>query len=274
MEIETNQILSVKRITYGNNENQFGDLRLPDGNGPFPVAMIIHGGFWRSQFNLEQMNKLAEAFTAQGIATWNIEYRRVGQDGGGWPGTFLDNAKAIDFLDGLAKSYSLDLTKVITVGHSAGGHLALWLAARDKLPMTSTIHTKIAPFELQGAISLAGVADLRLMHEIHEWKETLFGIVDNPTRDLLAGTPEEQNSRYQEGSPQELLPIGKSLALIHGSLDVNVPIGLSEKFAEKAEASGDTVILKTIPNVEHFGLIQPDSESWPIILKTAKMFLS
>ncbi|WP_408011107.1 alpha/beta hydrolase family protein [Pseudalkalibacillus sp. A8] len=265
---------NFKRIPYGENENQFGDLRLPKGDGPFPVAIVIHGGFWREKFELEHMNKFVEALTAKGIATWNIEYCRVGQEGGGWPGTFLDSAKATDFVRTLAKSYPLDVNRVVTIGHSAGGHLALWLAARHKLPPNSTLQTSKHPLHLKGVISLAGVSDLALMHDIHQWKETIFGIIDNPTRDLMGGLPKDLQSRYEEGSPMALLPIGVPLVLIHGSLDVNVPIGISEHFEKVAKSAGDTVSFIPIPAAEHFKLIVPDSEVWPVILESSRNLLN
>src|SRR5699024_7984400 len=124
-------------IPYGKEEDKFGELRLPLGDGPFPVAVLIHGGFWRDPYKLEQMRPMADSLVDQGIATWNIEYRRVKQPGDGWPHTFLDSAKAVDYIQTLAQEYPLDTSNVITIGHSAGGHLALWLAGRDKLPKES-----------------------------------------------------------------------------------------------------------------------------------------
>ncbi|MFD1705187.1 alpha/beta hydrolase family protein [Siminovitchia sediminis] len=271
--IYTDKKKKIHRAAYGTNENQFGDLRIPEGSGPFPVAIIIHGGFWRAAFDLEQMNQLADALTNHGVAAWNVEYRRVGQEGGGWPGTFLDIAKAADHLRVLAKSYPLDMTRVIAVGHSAGGHLASWLAARHKLPADSELYTSDHPLPLKGVISLAGVCDLELMHDIHQMKETLYGIVDNPTRDFIGGKPEEQKRRYQDGSPRELLPIGVPHVLIHGTLDVNVPVGLSEHFERAAAQSGDSVTLKTIPTAEHFKLILPDMEAWPVLLEAVDTLL-
>lgn len=255
----------VHRISYGGDENQFGDLRLPEGNGPFPVAIVIHGGFWRAKFELEHMNKLAEALTALGIATWNIEYRRVGQTGGGWPGTFQDSSHAVDFLRTLVNAYPIDLDQVITIGHSAGGHLALWLAARHKLPQNSILKNSNHPLRLKGAISLAGVSDLELMHDIHKWKESITGVHDNPTEDFIGGMPVDLQSRYAEGSPIALLPIGVPLVLIHGSLDVNVPVGVSEHFVKAAMAAGDSVVFKSISTAEHFKLIDPESDEWSII---------
>src|SRR5579875_2539599 len=124
-----------ERIFYGDDDEvQFGDLRLPSGPGPHPVVMTIHGGFWRAAFDLQYMGLICNALRGAGIATWNVEYRRVGQPGGGWPGTFRDVARAADHLRALAPRYSLDLARVVALGHSAGGHLALWLAARPRIP--------------------------------------------------------------------------------------------------------------------------------------------
>src|SRR5215813_5200034 len=125
------------RLAYGSNEFEFGELRLPKSPGPYPVAVIIHGGCWMSQYGLTYMGHLSAALTEAGVATWSIEYRRIGNQGGGWPGTFEDAARATDHLRTLAKSYPLDLNRVIAIGHSAGGHLALWLAERKNLPKNS-----------------------------------------------------------------------------------------------------------------------------------------
>ncbi|HEX7064752.1 MAG TPA: alpha/beta hydrolase [Bacillales bacterium] len=158
--------MKVYRISYGDNENQFGDLRLPEGEGPYPVAIVIHGGFWRARFSLGIMARFCEELTNGGLATWNIEYRRVGQEGGGWPGTLRDAAQATDYLRRIGSDYMLDLNRVVTIGHSAGGHLALWLGGRHQLPATSPFYSG-NPLPLKGAVSLAGVNDLELMEEVH-----------------------------------------------------------------------------------------------------------
>ena len=265
---------NVKRIQYGEEANQFGDLRIPEGEGPFSVAIVIHGGFWKAHFELEHMNAFVNALTENGIATWNIEYRRVGQEDGGWPNTFLDSAKAADFVRTLAKSYPLNTESVITIGHSAGGHLALWLAARHNLCPDSNLTSIEDPLKIKGVISLAGVSDLALMHDIHQWKDTMFGIIDNPTKDLMGGSPENYPYRYEQGSPKSLLPIGVPLVLIHGSLDVNVPIGMSELFEKTAKSAGDTVSFIPIPHAEHFELIVPDLGAWPVILDSFNSLLN
>ncbi|WHY85792.1 alpha/beta hydrolase [Neobacillus novalis] len=258
-----------KRISYGCNENQFGDLRLPvAGDGPFPVAIVIHGGFWRAGFSLDHMNPFAESLTAQGIATWSIEYRRVGQEGGGWPGTFQDVSEAVDFVRTLSENDPLDLNRVVTIGHSAGGHLALWAAARHRLPQDSILSRLENPLSIKGVISLSGVSDLALMCEVHYQREIIMKADDNPTRDLIGGNNKDFPSRFAECSPIELLPIGIPLEIIHGSLDINVPVGISEKFAKAAESAGDDVALKVLPNSEHFKLINPETEEWAVVLES------
>jgi acetyl esterase/lipase len=258
--------MTENRVFYGDNENQFGDLRIPQGNGPHPVAIVIHGGFWRARVGLDNMNRVALDLTNRGIATWNIEYRRVGQEGGGWPGTFIDVAKAADYLYTLAESYPLDLNRVITIGHSAGGHLALWLAARHRLPATSVLKTTDSPLSVHGAVSLAGVGDLALMQEVHHIREDRQKLVDNPVFDLLCGDPDTVPERYAEASPIQLLPIGVKQLLVHGPLDIHVPIGISLSYRNAAELSGDDIKMIEIPTAEHFKLIDPDSEAWPVIV--------
>lgn len=159
------------------------------------------------------------------------------------------------------------------VGHSAGGHLALWLAAQHKLSegVISGVPQSLPSFK--SVVSLAGVSDLQMMHDIHQWKETLYGIVDNPTRDLLGGTPEAYKDRYEFSSPHALLPIGVPITLIHGSLDVNVPIGISERFQEVTTKAGDTVVFKRVSTAEHFQLILPSGEAWLLLLEAIKKFI-
>jgi acetyl esterase/lipase len=135
---------ATERIPYGPDPLQFGDLRLPEGPGPHPVVVVVHGGFWRARWDLEHIGHACAALTREaGVATWCIEYRRIGNEGGGWPGTFLDVGAATDFLREIAKTHSLDLDRVVTIGHSAGGHLAVWLAARQHIPKDDSLHTDL-----------------------------------------------------------------------------------------------------------------------------------
>jgi acetyl esterase/lipase len=241
-------------ITYGAESLQFGVLYLPSGEGPHPVVILIHGGFWRAHYDLSLMTKLAEDLANRGIAAWNIEYRRVGNMGGGWPGTLIDVALAADHLHTLAPMHSLDLQRVVPVGHSAGGQLAFWLAARPRLPQDSPLVYTTAPLPLTGAISLAGAVDLRLTWQLD--------LGNGAAAELLDGSPNEQPDHYASASPAELLPISVPQVLIHGDRDDRVPVEVSRTYAQKALAAGDPVTLLELQGVDHFALIDATSDAW------------
>lgn len=241
------------RFAYGNAPQQFGDLRLPKGKGPFPVAIVIHGGCWSAQYDLAYLGNMSAALAKEGIVTWSIEYRRVGDSGGGWPGTFQDVAKAADYVRELAKQYPLDLKRVVAVGHSAGGHLALWLAARHKLPKSSELYSP-DPIALSGVVSLAGIPDLAAAG-------TDTGCGDMPYQ-LMGGRPDQVPDRYKQGSPVELLPLAVRQILIHGQQDKLVPHKLSVDYEARARKSGDEVRLVSVPNAGHFELVVPTTEAW------------
>ncbi|MDO6657031.1 S9 family peptidase [Anaerobacillus sp. 1_MG-2023] len=256
----------MEKFFYGENENQFGELRLPEGEGPFPVAIVIHGGFWRKPFTLEIMREVAEDLTASGFATWNIEYRRTGQEGGGYPGTLTDAAEATDYIRTLAESFPLDLNKVVTIGHSAGGHLATWIAARHRMDKNSELFITDTPLPIHGVVSLAGVNDLEMMHGVHEYRDQVLSLKpNNPTAELLGGSPKEYPERYKNASPVELLPLGVQQILVHGALDINVPIGISDYYQREAEGEGDFVKLIELPSAEHFVLTNTTSFAWETI---------
>lgn len=248
----------VIRSTYGDNEWHFGELRLPEGDGPHPVALIIHGGFWYAQYGLDLMDKMAEDFTSRGWATWNIEYRRIGHEGGAYPGTLTDVGAAADHLRELAEQYPLDLTNVVSIGHSAGGHLALWLAGRHRLPLDSELYVA-TPLALKGVVSLAGVTDLHHMWEVR--------LVNSPVVAFLGGTPEQVEERYKQSSPAQLLPLGVPQILVHGTEDDDVPLALSTSYLPLAQAAGDRVELVELLGVEHYKVIDPASEAWPPIVE-------
>jgi len=244
-----------QRISYGNDPLQFGELRLPNGVGPHPVAILIHGGCWLSEFDITHLRKLAAAITETGVATWTLEYRRVGNPGGGWPGTFQDVARGADHLRVVAKSYPLDLDRVLAVGHSAGGHLALWLAARTKL-------TDREPFRaenpvLPGAVlGLAPAPDLAYLHQ----GAVCGSVIDK----LLGGSPESQPDRYAMGSPMKLVPLGVPQILLLGQHDDNwAPVG--RRYFDRAKAAGDDVRVVEAPESGHFEMIDPDSTTWPLV---------
>jgi acetyl esterase/lipase len=245
------------RIAYGAEPRQFGDLRLPAGGGSHPVVIGIHGGYWRERYDLVHFGHACVALTEAGFATWNIEYRRTEGGGGGWPTTFQDVGAAADYLRVIAPDFDLDLNSVVTVGHSAGGHLALWLAGRHTIAPTSPIYTD-KPLPLAAAVALAGAVDLR-----RTWS---LGLSDNATGLLMGGSPAEYPERYAAGSPYDLLPLGIRQFLIHGTADSDLPLEVSERYEQRAVARGDAATLLTLPDVGHFELIDPTSHIWPTVL--------
>jgi acetyl esterase/lipase len=251
------------RIPYGDDPLQFGELRLPDGPGPHPVAVLIHGGCWLSEYDITHLRSLAAAVTESGIATWALEYRRVGNPGGGWPGTFQDVARGADHLRVLARSYPLDLERVLAVGHSAGGHLALWLAARSKL--TERDPFRAADFLPPGAVlGLAPAPDLAHLHE----KDVCGSVIEK----LLGGSPESQPERYAMASPMSLVPLGVPQILVLGRYDDSwTPVG--RRYFERAKSSGDDVRLLEAPESGHFEMIDPRSTTWPLVTGAMKDLL-
>lgn len=245
-----------KRLHYGTFPSQFGDLRLPRGAGPFPVVVGIHGGWWRAAHGLETQAHLCAALTAAGVATWNIEYRRIGEDGGGWPGTFQDVGSAVDFLRDIAPVHRLDLSRVVPVGFSAGGHLALWVGARHRFAFGHPLWSD-TPLPLKGAVSLAGAADLLRCAQL-QLSESVVEI-------FLGGSPTQVPERYADGSPTELLPLGVPQTLIHGTDDTSVPHEISERHHAAAIARGDVCQLLLLPGAQHFELIDPLASVWDVV---------
>lgn len=236
---------------YGPDEGHVGDLWLPGGAGPHPVTVVVHGGYWRAYYKRDLMDGLCADLAGRGWAAWNIEYRRVGA-GGGWPQTFRDVAAAVDFLDLLADRHPLDLRRIGALGHSAGGQLALWAAARRSLPADAP---GAAPVVVpSGVVSLAGVSDLRLAEELEQGSHA--------TAELLGGAPTECPERYALASPAERVPLGVPQAVVHGDRDVSVDVRISESYVATAKRAGDDVELVRIPGADHFTLIDPASAAW------------
>lgn len=254
-----------RRIPYGSHPLQFGDLRIPDGEGPFPVAIVVHGGCWLAQYNLDYISSFCAALEDEGIASWSLEYRRIGDTGGGWRGTFKDVAAGADHLRELAKSFPLDLTRVVAVGHSAGGHLVLWLAARHRLDAKSDFANN-DPLPLSGVVSLAGVGDLK--------SASVNQVCGESVAQLLGGSPEEVPERYRQASPIELLPLGVPQRLVHGALDEIVPPELSRSYVEVAKGKEDDVELIICPGAGHFELIAPGTSAWQSVRDTIRSLVS
>jgi len=253
------------RISYGSDPSQFAELRFPNGKGPFPLLFVVHGGFWQSGYDLSHIGHLCAAFTSKGMITCNIEYRRIGNPGGGWPGTFQDISLAThNIVQTTSSDLRFDHARTAILGHSAGGQLALWLAGSHRISRGSPLHMNQKQ-AITKSISLAGVSDLRLA-----WKQKLgHGIV---TR-LMGGTPNEFPDHYDAGSPIELLPTGASQALVHGTNDDTVPISQSEAYVEKAENLGDWPTLVKLNGVGHYELIDPESEAWPPVARAVLSLL-
>lgn len=248
------------RIAYGPDSLQFGELRLPAGGGPFPVAIVIHGGCWVHAYAaVQNAAALADALRDAGIATWNVEYRRRDNPGGGWPGTLRDVGQAADSLRAIARRYPLDLTRVVAIGHSAGGHLGLWLAARHKLASTSALHVA-TPLPIHGVVSLAGPGDLR---DFNEYGDAVCGPGTIPR--LLGGSPSEVAERWHDASPSSFLPLGVPQVMLAGEFDRIMPRERLERWAHSARLAGDSVEVIVVPKAAHHEVMSPASVTWPAI---------
>jgi len=242
---------------YGPHRSQRGDLHLPRGAGPYPVIVLIHGGSWRKRYGKIVMRALARDLLRRGWAVWNIEYRRVG-DGGGWPATFEDVALAVDRLDGLHPS--LDLTRVDVLGHSAGGHLALWVAGRSRLPAGAPGAFSSRPrVSLRRVISLAGVCDLAGAYR--EWH-------GGAVRELMGGSPERMPERFAAADPIRHVPLAIPALLVHGVLDEVVSVNISRSYAAAALAAGAELELVEIAGEAgaHRAHIYPRGQIWDAVI--------
>jgi acetyl esterase/lipase len=235
-------------VRYGAHPDQVANLHLPAGDPPFPVVALLHGGFWRDRWDRTLMTPLAIDLARRGFAAWNIEYRRVGQEGGGWPGT-LDDVRAA--LGALASVPEIDATRAVAVGHSAGGHLALWAAARCRDP------------RLAGVVGLAAVTDLELA------RRTNADAIDG----FVGGSPAEMPDRYAEASPRALLPLGVPQVLVHGAADDVVPAELSESYAAAARAAGDDAELVLVAGSDHFDVVDPEHDAWQAVVARLERLL-
>lgn len=252
-------------IKYGPDSLQYGELRLPEGEGPFPVVVVVHGGCWLSAYNLHYMSHVSEELTKAGYATWNIEFRRVGDAGGGYPGTFLDVAKGTDYVRELAKQYPVDAKKVVVMGHSAGGHLALWLAARKNLSRKSELYTK-KPLKLKGVVSLAGIPDLAAYSQEK-------GSCNAAVPQLMGGLPAELATKYADASPIQLLPLRVPQRLVQGALDPIVPVSQSQQYTQSAQNLDDDARMVLVPEAGHFDLVAPHTAAWAAVLAALKSLL-
>ncbi|MBA3912313.1 MAG: alpha/beta hydrolase [Acidobacteriales bacterium] len=234
-------------VRYGDDPEQFAELRLPAGKPPYPVVMNVHGGFWRARYNRVHAGHLCAALTALGFATWNVEYRRAGMPGGGWPGTLHDVLAAFASLQAASAEHKLDQERVLVMGHSAGGHLALCAAAYQ--PTITRV------------LSLAGVADLRGSYNEHLGQDAVVA--------FMGGTPAQVPELYRKADPMQL-PIAKTTLqyLIHGGGDEHVPVSFSRDYARHKATQGESVNFMELTRVGHFELIDPQSSAWPTVAAT------
>jgi acetyl esterase/lipase len=247
---------SGRTYSYGPDRSQRADLYLPPGAGPHPAMILIHGGSWTARYGRIVMRGLAGDLVRRGWAVWNIEYRRVG-NGGGWPATFADVAAAIDYLAGVAAP--LDLDRVSVLGHSAGGHLALWAAARERLPAGAPGYLDGAPrVPLERVIAQAAVCDLADAYR--RWR-------GGAVQALMGAAPEDAPERYASADPMRLLPLAMPALLVHGTSDETVSVELSRNYERAARAAGGEVELVEIAGEagRHRAHIDPRGQAWAAV---------
>jgi acetyl esterase/lipase len=247
-------------LAYGDDPNQFGRLHLPAGGEPHPVLTVVHGGYWKDSKSLDNYPTLELVRHFEGrVAVWNVEYRRMGQPGGGWPGTFVDVGRAFDHLRELADEHGLDTERVTVVGHSAGGQLATWLACRRNVPADAPFHAA-EPLLPRAAISIGGIPDLALAWEGGLGNDTIL-----PR--LMERPPTEAPDKYAATSPVELVPPACPVTLVHGLADVDVTPEQSRSFAAAAHAAGADCELIELEHADHFTMLQPGTDDWSALLQ-------
>jgi len=246
-------------VSYGPGPDHVADVRLPPVPSA-PLVLFLHGGFWRAAYDRTHTGPLAAALAAAGFAVCTPEFRRTGHPDGGWPGTFDDVAAAVDRLPTLVREAAgadvISGEPAVLAGHSAGGHLALWAAARHMIPAGMPWHT--GPPRVAGVVALAAVSDLDACYTV--------GLGHGAVVTLLEGGPDEYAERYQITDPMRLLPLGCPVRLVHGTADSVVPCSLSTGFLARGSAAGDDVSLTELPGAGHFDVIDPLSGVWPRVI--------
>jgi acetyl esterase/lipase len=239
-------------VRYGDDQMQVADLWLPAGKGPHPVVLMVHGGCWQTEIaDRRIMNWVADDLRRRGIAVWNIDYRGVDRSGGGYPGTFLDAAAAADALGANATRYGLDVSRLVAVGHSAGGHLALWLAGRARIPAGSPLRVG-NPIAIRTVISLGGLPDLE-----EAARPPGSGCGTGVIGRLTGG-------RFDDTSVPRLAPIGIAQVLVNGREDRIIPARYAEDYARQMRSKGDDVAVRMLDRTGHVELIAPESAAWAV----------
>lgn len=257
------------RLSYGEGPHRYGELTLPPGPGPFPVAVVLHGGCWTTIADLHYMEGVASWLVGRGWATWNLEFERLAEDGGPdeavWPGLLTDVGAGVDHLRTLATTRPIDLARVVTIGHSSGGHLALWTAGRPRIAHDQLRAPGAIP--VRGVVSLAGIPDLL---DFHALEERACG--DAVVR-LLGGRPDRVPGRLRAASPAEMLPLGVAQLLVTGARDPDVPPEYVDRYAVRARAVGDDATHVTVPGAGHFEVVAPWAPQWEEIGPVIARFL-
>lgn len=245
-----------ERVRYGTEPSQFADLWMPEGKGPHPVVVLIHGGCWtKSVADLSIMDWAADDLRGRGFAVWNIEYRRLGEPGGGYPGTYLDVAASLDRLDSEAMARGLAKGPYVVAGHSAGGHLALWAGARHRLSASSPLFTS-HPLPIKAVVDIAGIPNL----------ETDTETACGAERTAKMAGPERPGGRFADTSPTHLVPLGLPTVVIHGAEDITVAPAIGFAYAARAKAAGDVVTVLTPPG-GHVEEISPGTDAWAVVAR-------
>jgi acetyl esterase/lipase len=255
------------RLAYGSLPLQFGDLWIPEtdvstASPRWPLLVFVHGGWWKSAYDLGYAGFLCQAMKAQRVAVWSLEYRRVGDAGGGWPGTMQDVAAGMDHVAKLAEQFPLDLTRIAAAGHSAGGQLAFWLAGRHHIPPATALAEPPPKVTLKSVVGLAGAVDLRLTIELGGIARFTSG--PPAVEALMGGSPAQVPERYAAANPGELLPLGIPQILVQGTDDDQIPPELPQRWANAARRQGDSVQIQIVPGADHFDIVDPESKAWPV----------
>jgi acetyl esterase/lipase len=254
-------------FAYGSAPSQYAELFLPRGAGPFPVAVLVHGGCWTKEFGgITQLRNVAGALAARGIAAWNVEYRRVDEAGGGYPGTYQDMNAALAMLAQQAQRYPLDLNRLVAVGHSAGGQLVQWMAGRARIPSSSPLYVP-APLPVRNVVSLGGLADLRREQAL------IKSSCDREIGQLTGAPGEHRQDVFADTNAGDLLPNGSRTILVTGELDRVSPPRVARDYAARAKAAGDAAEVVILPGASHYDEVAASSASWPLVLEAIESAL-
>jgi acetyl esterase/lipase len=260
------------RFAYGAAPSQYAELFLPAApasDAAWPVVLLVHGGCWTAQYGgMTQMRDIADALSAQGIAVWNVEYRRVEEAGGGYPGMYLDIIAAVDLLAATAAQHGIDLRRVAAVGHSAGGQLVQWLAGRGRIAPSSPLYREAGSYvAIRQIVSLGGLADLRDT-------ELLKCSCGREAAELTGHPSATRPDAMSDTNPAQLIPNGSATVLITGEHDEISPPAASHAYAALAAAAGDQARVIILPGAGHYDEVASGTPSWEIILGVIRQALA